>query len=294
MAITDTGSTPPPKPRDDEIDVFGLTHVGKVRPANEDHFLMGSLHQSLKVLSTSLSAPERLSLDGERLAFLAMIADGVGGGRKGEEASRMALEEITTYIADSTRVFYQGDAQGDDFTQILQDAASRVHERVQALAEADPERRGMATTLTLYFSVWPWIYLLQVGDSRYYLYHNGELTQVTRDQTMAQELVDQGVLKRTDAFNTRWANVLSSSIGGKQTAPVVTRLLQRPGNVHLMCTDGLTKHVSDAQIAERLRTMTSAKQVCEALLEDALAGGGTDNITILVGRVKAAEAAAGG
>ncbi len=290
MVTTDTDSTPPPKPRDDELDVHGLTHAGKVRPGNEDHFLMGSLHQSLKVLSTSISAPERLSLDGGRLAYLAMIADGVGGGRKGEEASRMALEEITSYIADSTRVFYQGDAQGEDFTQILQDAATRVHERVQALAAEDPERRGMATTLTLYLGVWPWIYLLQVGDSRYYLYHNGELTQVTRDQTMAQELVDQGVLKRTDAFNTRWANVLSSSIGGKQTAPVVTRLLQRPGNVHLMCSDGLTKHVSDARIAEVLSSMSSAKQAAETLLQEALDAGGTDNVTIIVGRVKAAAA----
>lgn len=291
MATTDTGSTPPPKPRDDELDVFGLTHAGKVRPANEDHFLMGSLHQSLKVLSTSISAPERLSLDGGRLAYLAMIADGVGGGRKGEEASRMALEEITAYIADSTRVFYQGNAQGEDFTQILQDAASRVHERVQALAAEDPERRGMATTLTLYLGVWPWIYLLQVGDSRYYLYHHGELTQVTRDQTMAQELVDQGVLKRTDAFNTRWANVLSSSIGGKQTAPVVTRLQQRPGNVHLMCSDGLTKHVSDERIAQVLGSMSSAQQAAETLLQEALDAGGTDNVTIIVGRVKAAESA---
>lgn len=293
MVTTDTGSTPPPKPRDDELDVFGLTHPGKVRPANEDHFLMGSLHQSLKVHSTSLSEPERLPLDGERLAYLAMIADGVGGGRKGEEASRLALEEITAYIADSTRVFYQGDAQGDDFTEVLQDAATQVHERVQALAALDSERRGMATTLTLYLGVWPWIYLLQVGDSRHYLYYNGELTQVTRDQTMAQELVDQGVLKRTDAFNTRWANVLSSSIGGKQTAPVVTRLLQRRGNVHLMCSDGLTKHVSDERIAERLRTMTSSRQACEALLEDALEGGGTDNITIIVGRVMERPAAGG-
>ncbi|MDP9145857.1 MAG: protein phosphatase 2C domain-containing protein [Actinomycetota bacterium] len=289
---SDPNSPPPPRPRDDEVEVFGLTHVGKVRTNNEDHFLLGSLHPRIHVLSTSLSDPDRLSLDGERLAFLAMIADGVGGGRKGEEASRLALEEITNYIADSTRVFYQGDSQGDDFTQILQDAAIRVHERIQALAAEDPERRGMATTLTLYFGVWPWIYLLQVGDSRYYMYHHGELTQVTRDQTMAQELVDQGVLKRTDAFSSRWANVLSSSIGGKQNAPVVTRLRQEWGNVHLMCSDGLTKHVPDARIAERLGAMTSARQACEDLLQDALDGGGTDNITIIVGRAAAKAPAA--
>lgn len=275
---------PPPKPRDEDIDVHGLTHPGKVRTTNEDHFLLGSLHQHLRVRATSLTSIREAPVQGERLAFVAMIADGVGGGRKGEEASRLALEEITAYIADSTRAFYVADAQNEDFAQILQDAALKVHERVQRAAEADPEHRGMATTLTLYLGVWPWIYLLQVGDSRYYLFHDGELTQVTRDQTMAQELVDQGVLKRTDAFQTRWANVLSSSIGGKQSAPVVSRLMQRAGNVHLMCSDGLTKHVSDDQIREILAGMTSARQATETLLQAALDGGGTDNITIIVGR----------
>lgn len=285
MPLTQSDSSSvPPRPRDDQLDVFGLTHVGKVRTHNEDNFLLGTLHPRINIIATSLTDTERLPLTGERLAVLAMIADGVGGARKGEEASRRTLEEVSAYVAGSTRSLYQADARGEEFIQILQDAATRVHERIQAAAAEDAERQGMATTLTMYLGVWPWIYLLQVGDSRYYIFQNGVLTQVSRDQTMAQELVDQGVMKRTDAFNSRWANVLSSSIGGKQNAPVVTRVRQELGNVHLMCSDGLTKHVSDEQIAERLRTMTSSKQVAEALLQDALDGGGTDNITIIVGR----------
>jgi len=272
------------KPRDEEIDVFGLTHTGKVRKANQDHFLLGSLHQHLRIIQTSLPLTE-LALDNERLAFLAMIADGVGGSDNGEEASRLALEEATHYITSCTDCYYHTDTNTEAFTDILQEAATRSHARVTARAAENPDRRGMATTLTLYFSVWPWIYLLQVGDSRYYLYRDRKLTQISRDQTMAQELVDQGVMTRSVAFSSRWANVLSSSIGGQQTAPVVTRLPSDWNNVHLMCSDGLTKHVSDEQIAERLRTMTSSKQVCETLLHDALEGGGTDNITIIVGRV---------
>jgi protein phosphatase len=102
---------------------------------------------------------------------------------------------------------------------------------------------------------------------------------------MAQDLVDQGVLTSSDADNTRWAHVLSSAIGGMQSAPVVTRIDQAWHNVGLLCSDGLTKHVPEEQIAERLRTMKSAKQVCKTLLQDALDGGGSDNITIIVGRV---------
>ena len=101
---------------------------------------------------------------------------------------------------------------------------------------------------------------------------------------MAQELIDAGIMARAEASRTRWAHTLSSAIGGRQTAPIVTRLEQQWGNVGLLCSDGLTTHVSDDRIRQRLQTMTSARQVCEDLLQDALDGGGTDNITILVGR----------
>jgi serine/threonine protein phosphatase PrpC len=147
-----------------------------------------------------------------------------------------------------------------------------------------PGRRGMATTLTLLLGVWPRLYILQVGDSRYYFLRDGVLTQVSRDQTMAQELLDLGVLKRSDQSIARFSNVLSSAIGGAQTTPVVTGVQNEWGMVHLLCSDGLTRHVNDARIAERLRAMTTAREACEGLLQDALDGGGRDNITIVVGR----------
>jgi protein phosphatase len=159
----------------------------------------------------------------------------------------------------------------------------KAHAAVQARAEKEEDRGRMATTLTLFLAVWPWYYLLQVGDSRYYLYRDGKLSQLTRDQTMAQDLVDQGVWTPAVGAKSRLANVLSSAIGGQTAMPVVTRLKADWHNVHLLCSDGLTKHVSDEQIATRLKGMTSAQQVCEQLLQDALDGGGSDNITIIVG-----------
>ena len=273
------------KPRDDEIDVWGLTHPGKVRQVNEDHFLLGSLHKRLDIRATSLPVDEQLRACNERLGFLAMVADGVGGHLAGEEASRMVLEDVTQYVTHSTATYYQSDAQAETFSELLQDAAMRSHERLVKRADSDAELRGMATTLTLFIGVWPWVYLLQVGDSRYYHYRNGVLSQVTRDQTVAQELVDQGIMSAPVAFASRWAHVLSSAIGGRQTAPVVKRIRNDWGTRHLLCSDGLTKHVSDERISERLASMTSARETCEALLQDALDGGGTDNVTIIVGRV---------
>lgn len=278
-----SSSIPPRKPRDEEIDVYGLTHVGKVRATNQDHFLLGSLHKRLSIQQSSLPAGQ-MPLNEERVAFLMMVADGVGGGQKGEEASRVALEDVTRYISESAKCYYQADGGETDFVEALQEAAARCHQHLLDRAASDPDAAGMATTLTLFIGVWPWAYLLQVGDSRYYLYRAGELKQITRDQTMAEELAASGAMPRPAALASRWAHVLSSSIGGPQSVPVVIRMASDWANIHLMCSDGLTKHVSNERISERLGAMTSAKSACEELLQDALDGGGTDNITIIVGR----------
>ncbi len=278
------------KPRDDEIDVFGLSHTGKVRKQNQDHFLVASIHKSMRLVQTSLSPQEQLPFADQRVAFLAMIADGVGGGEGGERASAVALQTATQYVTSSMDCYYRSDARESQFIDALQHAALTAHQAVVARAEADAVAAGkMATTLTLWMGVWPWYYLLQVGDSRYYLYRDGTLTQITRDQTMAQDLLDQGVFTRAVAERSQFAHVLSSAIGGQATMPVISRFRADWMNVHLLCSDGLTKHVPDERIAERLGAMTSAKQACEQLLQDALDAGGTDNVSIIVGRAVPAE-----
>ena len=278
------------KPRDDEIDVYGLTHKGLVRPSNQDHFLIGSLRQRLNVLQSSLPDLSELPLAEDRLASLIMVADGVGGGQKGEAASRLALEELSQYITESVRCYYTADTGDTDFTRALEAGARKCHQAVVEHGASDPDSQGMATTLTLWIGVWPWCYLLQVGDSRYYQFRDGKLIQISRDQTMAQELLDSGVFaKSIAAGNSPLSNMLSSSIGGHQTAPVVKRLPISWSTIHMLCSDGLTKHVPDARIAERLGAMKSARQVCEDLLQDALDAGGTDNITITIGRLVAKD-----
>jgi protein phosphatase len=277
------------KPTDDQIDFYGLTHQGKVRDENQDHFLLSSLHKRMDVHLTSLPDPDRLYEEADRLAYLAMVADGVGGGPAGEEASRGALEAVSRYVTGSMDCYYTVDPADDQtFSQALADAALHGHEDVRERSDAEPGQ-GMATTLTLMLFVWPRAYLLQVGDSRYYILRDDELTQISRDQTLAQVLVDDDVFSRTEARKSPLSNVLSSAIGGSETTPVVTGIDNTWDSserrcIHLLCSDGLTKHVPDERIAERLRSLTSSKQACEDLLQDALDGGGTDNITIIVGR----------
>ena len=118
------------KPTDDEIDFFGLTHQGKVRKDNQDHFLVSSLHKRMDVHHTSLPDRGRVYAEVERLAYLAMVADGVGGGPAGEEASRLALEAVSQYVSGSMDCYYTADPTDDQaFTQALADAAQHHHHR---------------------------------------------------------------------------------------------------------------------------------------------------------------------
>lgn len=273
------------RPRDSELDVYGLTHPGKVRKNNEDHFLICALKKKVEIYHTSLPDPSVLSSLNQRVAFLALVADGVGGAKAGEEASRIALEHVTRYVNESLECYYTSDPDDDSrFIRELEEAALKVHAEIAVESATDPARRGMATTLTLWIGVWPNAYLLQVGDSRCYSLRDGQLTQMSRDQTMAEEFVQQGVFNRGDAAFKKWANVLSSAIGGPQAAPSVTKVAQSWDSVGLICSDGLTRHVSDERIREVLSTLETAKQGCETLLQDALDAGGEDNITVLIGR----------
>jgi len=288
MPAPNTTTTDAPvtrKPREDEIDVHGVTHPGKVRKDNQDHFVLCSLRKQLVLRFSSIPDAAELMADSERLASLAMVADGVGGAARGETASRMALQAVTRYVSRATRCYF-GQAEDDDqaLLDALQEGARQSHEELIRLGEEDADYRGMATTLTLYLGVWPRGYLLQVGDSRCYLLRDGELTQITHDQTMAQAMVDVGAMKPEEAAESALAHRLTSSIGGHETHPKVTRFDMTWGQVLLLCSDGLTRHVPDERIRDVLCSMTSAKQACETLLQEALDDGGSDNITVIVGR----------
>ena len=276
------------RPRDDELDLFGMTHVGRVRDQNQDHFLLATIHPQVVVHGTSLPNSEVLPLRGDRLATLLLVADGVGGAVAGGEASRLATETITKYLASSLRCYHSlNTTQDREFLDALRQAALEAHEAVRADAASQYSGATNATTLTVGIIVWPWLYVVQVGDSRCYVLSGGALKQVSRDQTIAQELVEKGLLDASKAQSSPFNNVLSSALGGDSAMPVVTRVdVHHRGTVILVCTDGLTKHVSDEEIAEQLRAMESAESACRALVELALSRGGRDNITLVVGRAR--------
>lgn len=275
-----------PKPRDDEIDLFGLTHIGKVRKENQDHFLICTVHQQLAIHGTSFPDPGKLQLRGERLAAILLVADGVGGTLGGREASQLTVETIARYVSSTMRGFHAASAHKEEqLLESLRAAAREAHAAVRAEAAGHGASK-MASTLTLAITVWPRAYIMQIGDSRCYFYNNGALRLVTRDQTVAQDLVDQGVLPAARAAASPFSNVLARAIGADEATPEVTGITLGWGCLLLLCSDGLTKHVTDPEIEQQIKNMKSSEQLCRTLVDMAMERGGSDNITVLVGRPK--------
>jgi protein phosphatase len=273
-------------PREADIDVFGLTHTGRTRATNADHFLILSMHRSLQVRGTSLPEGMFRPLSSQPRGYLFLVADGVGSGRGGEQASESALRDLTRYVTQTTSLYYQCYPNDEQrFVDELREAVGRTHATVREEA-ARKGMPGMATTLTMVAVFWPRAYLVHVGDSRCYRLRRGRLERMTHDQTMAQALVDAGALSISSSELSPLRHVLTSAIGADEAQPEVVTEDTSWSDVLLLCTDGLTKHVTDPEIEAALREGRPAEETATALRDLALERGGTDNITIVVGRLR--------
>lgn len=261
--------------------------MGNVRTQNQDHFLIASLHRTVEIESTSIPIQDGQQFNPGGRAVLLMVADGVGGGAGGEEASTWTLDTIVRYVAGSSRFFYRGgDPVQEDFLNDLTLAVQWSHAAVRDRTIETPELAGMSTTLTMALVSWPRAFVIQIGDSRCYHLRDQELKQVTTDQTMARQLIEQGALPEEAAESSPLSHVLSQAIGHEEPDvwPVISELELQTGDTLLLCSDGLMKHVPDTEIAELLRSAASAREAAAGLVGAALQAGGSDNVTVLAAR----------
>jgi protein phosphatase len=270
------------------VDIAGLTHRGLVRERNEDHFLIGEVHRALAITQSSLPESVNQELDAGAGASLLVVADGVGGLSGGAEASSLAVDAIAAYVSGALRLCRPGLTLEEDLLQEFTSAITASHARLKSESQENPQYRGLATTLTLAFLLGVRAYVAHVGDSRCYVLRGGVADQVTRDQTYAQEMVDQGLLAPEEAQRSRLRRFLSNVVGGSQeTDPEVLtyRLTLEPGDSVLLCTDGLTGHIGEEEIARLESLASSSQEACKDLVDAALEAGGRDNITVVVARL---------
>jgi serine/threonine protein phosphatase PrpC len=216
-----------------------------------------------------------------------VVADGMGGAAGGEVASSLAIRTLLNLIFDTPDWIISSDQHHAE--QVMQRMAERfrqIDERLIEKADGEPALRGMGTTMTLACNVGDSMILAHIGDSRAYLYRAGMLHQLTHDHTVAQALVDNGILTRADLACVRLQHALIRVLGGNghQCEADMQRLLLLNGDVIVLCTDGLTDMVNDADIAAILGKNAAVSDSCHALVERALHNGGKDNVTAIVAR----------
>src|SRR5262245_5179461 len=268
------------------IDVAALSDKGHVRSQNEDHYFVARVGRHVTTITTNVPSGDIPSQFGET-GYLMVVADGMGGRAGGEVASRLAIStliNITLHVPDWILRL------DDEHAQKLMDRTAarlrQVHDTLKEKARLDPRLTGMGTTMTATFSLGGDVFVAHVGDSRAYLFRDGSLQLLTRDQTHAQMLADMGAISQDDVACHRLRHVLTNALGSSQRDlhAEIHRWKLADGDRLLLCTDGLTDMLDDAGIAALLRQETRSKEACRLLVEGALANGGRDNVTVVLAR----------
>jgi protein phosphatase len=265
---------------------FGAkTDVGKVRPQNEDHFLVARLAKAMRVAATSLPPDESIKLSEDR-GFLMVVADGMGGHVAGEVASALAISRVETFVLNTLKWFlHLSGAEESSLMRELRASLKQADKALLAEVDADPTLTGMATTLTMALSVAGELYVVHAGDSRAYLYRDGQLDKLTTDHTLAQHLVDLGLLTSEAARSDRRRHVVTNALGiSGGVHGEIHKVRLQDGDVVLLCSDGLTDPVDDTLLTEVLANHVDPEAACNRLVDLALERGGPDNVTAVVAR----------
>jgi serine/threonine protein phosphatase PrpC len=251
-----------------EIVSGGVTDVGRVRTNNEDSFRI------LEPLN------------------LFILSDGMGGEAHGEVASALAVETIADYCAqpkEDSGVTLAGVAP-DNWsadTKRLQNAVSQANFKIYDSAQKNPEQRGMGATLTAAWVNGSKLSIAHVGDSRAYLLRNGALQQLTSDHSLVAEQVRRGILTPQQAEESEMQSVLLRALGAHPEVQVdVDETELFPRDVLLLCSDGLTRMVTEPEIAGTLQAETNPVSAAQKLVDLANERGGLDNVTVIVARVQ--------
>jgi serine/threonine protein phosphatase PrpC len=274
---------------------FGaVSHPGKIRDRNEDHYMVARVRRTLNVLAHNLPKEEMPPSIGED-AYAMVVADGMGGMNAGDVASMLAISTGVKLADKSVKWGFKiNEKEARELLTRMNAYFREIDIRLTRKSETDRRFFGMGTTLTLAYSVGIHLFLIHVGDSRAYLLRAGRLQQLTRDHTVAQALADAGHIKQDDVRRHLKRNTLTNYLGGHRgkIKADVRWLRLEDGDRLLLCTDGLTDMVEDRDIDRCLSEHLEPGEATLSLLNLALEKGGKDNITLVVASYEVPEVVA--
>jgi len=266
------------------VRLFGRTDVGQIREHNEDNFLVADLTRR----SRSLMETDRVQGVAERGTVLG-VCDGMGGAAAGEVASQLAVDIIYEKLSagDPPR-------NHDDLARRLVNSVEEAGGRIFGEARADRTRRGMGTTATIAALLDNRLFVAQVGDSRAYVLRGDKFVQVSRDQSLVNQLIEAGQLTEEEAETFEHNNIILQALGTAETVQVdLTYVDLRHGDTLLVCSDGLSGMVRADEMREVLLSNREPFDACKELVDRANRAGGHDNITVIVATFEGALNAPG-
>lgn len=278
----DSGAADPAALRIPPMDVAGLTDVGRQRAVNEDQFLIADLDRLIRVQETSVPTKGQARLSA-RQGTLLIVADGIGGHGHGDIASAVSLDTLVGYVLRVMPWFSIVDGRHDaEMMAALRGSVDRLQGRVVEVATLKGMTGPrMGSTLTAAYVDWPALLVVHVGDCRCYRMRQGTLRKLTAEHTIGAEMRTRGA---NEAVAAQYDNVLTRAVGADDASPLaeVHRHRLETGDSVLLCSDGLTAHVTDAEIAAVLARTQSSRGACGELVTLANSRGGTDNVTVLI------------
>jgi PPM family protein phosphatase len=274
-----------------QLTIEGVTDPGRLRSENQDHFLVADLGASTQesgvvITPANLQGSSRPNgqIDLGPKGVLLIVADGMGGAAAGSIASKMCTSWIHEELVE--RWGTNHGTSPDQFMTSLRDSVTITNYMIHQQSTRYPQYHGMGTTVTAAGVLQGILYLAQVGDSRAYLIRGGAATQLTRDQSLVQELIDAGTMTEEDAEKSQHRSVILQAIGVAPEVKVdLTYQQLRKDDVILLCSDGLTRLVRREEIARAIDEIPRPAELCNYLVNLANERGGPDNITVLVCKV---------
>ena len=273
------------------VETHATSHIGRVRKGNEDNYLLLQISESN--LWTSSQDPGDFIIESQKFEIdengvVLAVSDGMGGALAGEVASKMAVETVSeSFLDEDPEKTISPGSLNDSLVEKLYEATVYANHLIHQQGRSDPQYQGMGATFTCVGITPEAVDLVQVGDSRAYLIRNRNILQITKDQSLVQQLIDAGQIQPEEAETHTLKNVILQALGAQnEIYPVSARLMPQRDDILLLCSDGLSNKLGNADMQRIvLENLHQLKMACAELVKLANERGGEDNITIIIAKL---------